>query len=118
MFPVNTHPLDAASATEVCRDQIEQQIIRAYIQLALAPDHATARRTATLARFGALEVRLSEVPQPEGVPPAVPPFWLEVYSHVSNSTIDSCGCFEFDEDELLTAVELILDARQRYQFVN
>ena len=118
MFLNNTYPLDAATATEIWRDQTEQQIIRAYVQLALPPNLMPDRRTVTLERFGALEVRLTEIPQSAGVLPSLPPFWLEIHSHASNSTIDSCGCFEFDEDELVTAVEFILNARQRYQSGN
>jgi hypothetical protein len=48
----------------------------------------------------------------------MPPFWLEIYSHTSNATIDSCGCFEFDEDELSAAVEIVAEARQRHQVLS
>ena len=43
------------------RDRIEQQIIRAYVQLALTDD-ADCSRTVTLARLSGLEVRLTEAP--------------------------------------------------------
>lgn len=62
-----------------------------------------------MARFGALEVRLTEVPTRD-LPSTMPSFWIEVYSHVNRSIIDSCGLFEFDEQELATAVEVIAHA--------
>jgi hypothetical protein len=100
-----------AMQAEACYDQIEQDIIRAYVQLALTPDHANGFRTIRLAQFGAVEVRLSEAPL-EDTPPTVPPFWVEIYSYESDSIVDSCGCFEFDEDELSAAVELVIEAQQ------
>jgi hypothetical protein len=109
---------NTAAVPPICHDQIEQQIIRSYVQLALTPNQANGHRTATLAQFGAIEVRLTELSQEEGAPLNVPPFWLEIYSHTSNATIDSCGCFEFDEDELSAAVELVTEARQRHQLLN
>jgi len=96
---------------EWSRDRIEEQIVRAYIRLALAPGSEAGSRTVTLVQFGALEVRLTET-APEGVPSKVPPLWLEIYSHVTGAVVDSCGCFEFDEDELKTAVDLVVEAQQ------
>ncbi len=88
-------------------DRIEQQILRTYVQLAVTPERADGSRRATLARLGAVEVRLTECPHGEGDRPDAPPFWLEIYSHATCSTIDRCGCFEFDEAELATAADLI-----------
>jgi hypothetical protein len=95
---------------EVCRDRIEEDIIRAYVRLAITSDQANGHRTVTLAQFGGLEVRLTEIPLGDH-PLPIPPFWLEVYSHATDSVVDSCGCYEFDEDELGKAVELVFDAR-------
>jgi hypothetical protein len=100
-----------------CRDRIEEQIIRAYVRLALAPDQACGFRTITLEQFGALEVRLTEVPEPSGASP-FPPFWVEIYSHASSCVVDSCGCFEFDEDELTAAVDLVVEARRHQPALN
>jgi hypothetical protein len=102
--------------SDTCRDRIEQQIIRAYVRLATEPDGADGSRTVTLARFGGLEVRLTEVPQ-QGRSD-LPPFWLEIHSLVRGVTIDSIGCFEFDEDELEAIVDFICEAKQRYQTLN
>jgi hypothetical protein len=95
------------AADDLVADGIEQRILRTYVQLAITPERADGSRYAILARFGSLEVRLTECAQPAGTPPAVPPFWLEIYSHDTGSTVDSCGCFEFDETELATASDLI-----------
>lgn len=89
-----------------CPDTIEQGIIRAYVQLVFAPrtDH---RRSVTLGWLGAREVRLTEI-EAGRVVPGTPPFWIEIFCHISRATIDSCGCYEFDDDEIQAAVELIM----------
>src|SRR5688572_17827420 len=102
-------PLHSRAADRLAADEIEQRILRTYVQLAVTPERADGSRSATLARFGALEVRLTECAQPAGTLPAVPPFWLEIYSHDTGSTVDCCGCSEFDEAELATATELICE---------
>ncbi|WP_262269424.1 hypothetical protein [Microvirga yunnanensis] len=91
-------------------DQIEQLLIRAYVRLVYRPRRASAFRvTVVVGHIGPIDVRLTEM-EPEAVALGQPPFWLEIYSHTSGSTIDSCGCFAFDEDELGRAVEMILEA--------
>ncbi|MET0527947.1 MAG: hypothetical protein ABW003_06310 [Microvirga sp.] len=96
---------------DICHDQIEEKLIRAYVQLVFAPTHADGLRTVTLGKFGSVEARLTEIPEKDRHP-RVPPFWVEIYSPASGWVENSCGCFEFDEDELATAVELIVEARQ------
>ncbi|QRM32651.1 hypothetical protein [Microvirga sp. VF16] len=93
-------------------NRLEQDILLAYVQLAAMPDQASGARTATVANFGSVEVRLTELTQPEVNPRCIPPFWLEVYSHATDTVLDSCGCFEFDEPELITAADLICDAKR------
>jgi hypothetical protein len=66
--------------------------------------------------LGSLEVRLTEMPRMELA--GVPPFWLEICSPRTGSTLDSLGCFEFDEDELVAAVDFVCDAEQRHQTLN
>lgn len=104
-----------ASWVTMDADDVEQRIIRGDIQLAWMSGERNGSRTVTVARFGGLEVRLTEVPLEE-VPPDMPSFWLEVYSHANACVIDSCGCREFDERELAAAVDLIMRARQRAQY--
>ncbi len=111
----HSHAISAGAHTQMapCRDRIEEQIIRGYVRLALAPDQTSGLRTITLSQFGALEIRLTEVSGASEATP-FPPFWIEIYSHASSCVIDSCGCFEFDEDELTAAVDLVFEA-QRHQ---
>ena len=92
-------------------NDIERQIMRAYIQLALLPAPAGWFRSVAVAQFGNLEVRLTELLR-DGSHQATPPFCLEIYSHTSGSTLDSCSFFELDADELAICVELTCAARQ------
>jgi hypothetical protein len=96
--------------TRLDADEIEQRIIRAYVQLACSPWEKGGSRSLTVARLSQLDVRLTEV-SPEI--PSMPLFWLEVHCSASHSVIDSCGCSDFDEDELATAVAMILSAELR-----
>jgi hypothetical protein len=112
--PGTASEADATCCNE-CRDRIEQQIIRAYVQLALTDD-ADCSRTVTLTRLSGLEVRLTEVPRTEQ--PNLPPFWLEIHSLTTGSAIESFGCFEFDDDELEAAVEFVCAAKQCHQARN
>jgi hypothetical protein len=93
-------------------DDIEQLIIRAYVKLIFATKDTAGSRTTTIARFCSLEVRLTEFPDAY-ISKDMPPFWIEIYSHATRSTVDSCGCFEFNEAELATAAGLIQQAKQR-----
>ena len=108
--PATAHALDLAA----CRDRIEERIIRAYVGLALTSYQVDDARSVTLARHGAFEVRLTEIPLLEEVE-GVPAYWLEIYSHLSQAPLDSLGCFEFNEDELSAAVNFVWDARLRYR---
>ncbi|MBL0408000.1 hypothetical protein JKG68_29305 [Microvirga aerilata] len=97
--------------TEMSPDEIEQCIIRAYIQLAYTPE-TYGSRTVTVVRLGLLEARLTEVSEEQRLP-GMPWFWLELYSHERGAAVESCGCTEFDEDNLARAVEFIANARQQ-----
>ncbi|GEO16307.1 hypothetical protein [Microvirga aerophila] len=108
-------PEGDATGDYACRDWIEQQIVRAYVRLALSND-ADCSRTVTLARLSDLEVRLTEAPWIEQ--PDLPPFWLEINLLTTGSTIDSTGCFEFGEDELEAVVDLVCEAKDRHQAQN
>ncbi|QRM33041.1 hypothetical protein [Microvirga sp. VF16] len=93
-------------------DQLEHAILRAYVQLAAMPDQANGARTAMVANFGSVEVRLTELTRLQDTVPHIPSLWLEVYSHAARAVLDSCGCFEFDEPELAAGAELICDAKR------
>jgi hypothetical protein len=111
-------PISLGLSHVVDPDQLELGILLAYVQLAAMPHQANGERTATLAKFGSVEVRLTELTKLEGTTPHVPPFWLEVYSHSAHSVVDSCGCFEFNEVELDTAADLVWDAGRRVRAVS
>lgn len=94
--------------SDLCAEEIEQRVIRAYVQLVFqAPDEG-GLRTVTVARLQAVEVRLTELTH-DDFDPKIPLFWLEVFSLPDLISIDSYGCFELDEAELASAVELVLE---------
>lgn len=107
-----TSPIIGNRATNLCPDEIEQRIIRAYVQLLFAHNNLDESRVVTIAQFGALEVRMSESPRVQEHPD-VPQFCLEMYSHASFSTLDSYRCFDFGEAELAAAVEFVFEAERR-----
>jgi hypothetical protein len=94
-------------------DEIEQRIIRAYLQLACTSE-TDGSHTVSAVRFGTLEARLTEFWEEQG-PPSLLWVWLELYSQARHAVIDSSGCTEFDESELAWAVELIASARRQAQ---
>jgi hypothetical protein len=95
-----------------CRDRIEEAVIRAYVRLACAPDYASRLRTIIVAQFGALEVRMTESPL------LAPPLRIEIYSHEVDAVLGRGDYFEFDEDELDAAVELIVSAQGNQRALN
>jgi hypothetical protein len=117
MSQVHAMSAGAEAPAAPCRDRIEEQIIRGYVRLALTPDRAPGLRTITLEQFGALEVRLTEVPDQDDCA-RFPPFWVEIYSHASSCVVDSCGCFEFSEDELTAAVDIVVEAKRHQSPLN
>jgi hypothetical protein len=100
-------------SSDVCADDIELRIIRAYVQLVFQAPDEDGLRTITAAQLRAIEVRLTELSQSK-VDPKIPPFWLEIFSLPDFASIDSYGCFDFDEAELATAVELVLTVARDY----
>ena len=102
-------PRDAEAPTILCRDWIEERIIRAYVRLVFAPDQDSGSRTIPIMSIGSLDVRLTEVCHDDELP-TFQPLWVEVYSHASNSVIAFCGSYEFDEEEIDAAVDLVVSA--------
>jgi hypothetical protein len=98
-------------------DRDEERIIRAYVQLAVTQWEAPGFRTVTVARCGALEVRLIEIPEEQRLPDT-PWLWLELYSPARHLVIDRCGCTELDESELARAVEFIANARRQIREIH
>jgi len=74
---------------------LELRILQLYIWALNAKRFIDGCRTATVARYGAYEVRLVEpLLDPQG---DVIPFWVELFDHKSADTIDSCGGHDFEE---------------------
>ena len=92
-----------------CANEMEQLVIWAYVELTSRAENRHRPRTATIVRLDFLEARLTELPR-DRVLVGVPPFWLEIFSPTSPSPVDSRGFFELDEEELTSAVELIMTA--------
>jgi hypothetical protein len=85
------------------------RISRAYVSLALMPENSDRSRVITLERYGAYEVRLVEFSQKDPTKDSI--FWLELYCHVTNSSLDSCSCDDLDDAEI-AADYLISSAKQ------
>jgi hypothetical protein len=109
--PAEQACVDYPLGSDLCADEIEQRIIRAYVGLVYQAVDTANQRSVVVMRLGPLEVRLTEI-HPDNTIPGVPPFWIEVFDWLHQASIDSIGCYEFDEDELAAAVEMIVGAAQ------
>jgi hypothetical protein len=107
--PAEQACVDYPLRSDLCADEIEQRIIRAYVGLVYQAVDTANRRSVVVMRLGTLEVHLTEL-HPGDVTPGVPLFWIEVFDWPQQVSIDSVGCYEFDEDELVAAVEMIVNA--------
>lgn len=101
--------VDYPVVSDLCADEIEQRIIRAYVQLVFQPLDANNSRSVVAMRLGSLEVRLTEL-HPTDTNNDLPPFWTEVFDWPHQASIDSVGSHEFDEDELAAVVDMIVSA--------
>ena len=116
MPPSRPNRREVLRGLDLWRDQIEQKIIRAYVQLAFPLDRTDGISAVVLTRFGSLEVSL--IKSPEFGALSAPSYWLEICSRQSDSLIDRFDCLEFDDGELAAAVEFICRAKQRHQSLN
>ena len=91
---------------------LELQIMQMYICPLVAPEHADGQRTLSLARHGAFEVRLIELPQDPHSDSI--PLWIELFDHRSNTTLDSRGGCDL-RDTAVAAEALILRARDLHR---
>lgn len=109
MNSLESLPIEVSRA-RLNADEIEQRIIRAYVQLACRPSERGKARSLTVVSLPQLNVRLTEA---SSEIQGMPLFWLEVCSDGILSVIDSYGFSDLDEDELATAVEMIMSAGLR-----
>jgi len=98
--------VDNPILSDLCADEIEQGIIRAYVRLVFQ-DRDTDNSQPVVMRFGPLDVHVSEI-RPKDATSDLPPFWIEVFDGISQASIDSIGFHEFDEAEVAAAVEMIV----------
>ena len=84
---------------------------KAYVSLAVMSERSDRIRATTLERYGAYEVRMVEFSQ--GGPTGDCLFWLELYSHITKFSLDSCSCDNFDDAET-AADHLISCAKQMH----
>jgi len=90
---------------------LELRILQLYIWALSRDKGVDGFRTATVARYGAYEVRLVEStldPQVDSIP-----FWVELFDHRCAATIDSCGGHDIEETAAGTAA-LISQASRLY----
>jgi hypothetical protein len=99
--------IDYPLASVLCADEIEQRIIRSYVQLVFQPVDTDNSRSIVVMRLGSLEVRLTEL-HPADAKIGLPPLRIEVFDWLDQTSIDSTGSYGFDEDELAAAVEMIV----------
>jgi hypothetical protein len=109
--------VDYPLSSDLCADEIEQRIIRAYVQLVFQDVDADNSRSVVVMRLGSLAVRLTELRLSE-TSLAMPPFWIEAFNWPHQVPIDSIGSYEFDEDELAAAVEMIVNAAHEVETSN
>jgi hypothetical protein len=95
--------------SDLCAAEIERRIIQAYVQLVFQAVDRNSSRAIAVLRLGSLEVHLAEL-HPAPARPDLPPFWIEVIDAPTQTSIDSLGFHDFDEDELAAAVEMIVSA--------
>ena len=86
---------------------LELRILQLYVWELMAKRFVDGYRTASLARYGVYEVRLVEPLQ--DLQSDTIPFWIELFDHRNDVTIDSCGG---DLEETAVGAEsLILQAK-------
>ena len=101
--------VDYPVLSDLCADEVEQRIIQAYLQLVFQAVGIDNSRAVAVLRLGSLEVRLAEI-HPAQTRLDLPPFWIEVMDVPTDTSIDSLGFRDFDEDQLAAAVEMIVSA--------
>jgi hypothetical protein len=87
------------------RIQLEAQLVEAHAKLQLVPRSGEVSGRATLVRLGSFEVRLVQ----PGPPASSARFWLELFDHDRQLSIDSAGDRVID-DAVVVAEEFIARA--------
>jgi hypothetical protein len=74
---------------------IQLRISQAYLKLLTMPENADGRRMVSLQRIGNYEIRLFETASTDSGDG--PLFWMEIFNHDKQSSVDSCICYEIGE---------------------
>jgi len=85
------------------------RLSKAYVSLTLMPERDDRSKMITLDRYGPYEVRLIEFLQGEVTGDCL--LWLELYCHVTKSSLDSCRCENLDDAE--TAADLLISSAKQ-----
>jgi hypothetical protein len=97
--------------TDSQRLDLERRILQTYILL-LHKKHVDGARMASLVRYGRYEVRLME---PAHAPKSdIIAFWIELFDHVSGSTLDSYASDNV-EDAAAATEAMVSHARQLHE---
>jgi hypothetical protein len=94
------------------RKLTHRQFVAAYLALFLVRAGDDGTKVASLARFGAYEVRLIEFIEQTLVD--TPVVWMELFAHDTRSSLDSVRCDDLDE-AVATAEEFVARARELRQ---
>lgn len=73
----------------------ELRLTRAYIKLLCLPQTSAGPRIVSVVRIGSNEIRIFNGSQSEV--DGAPEFWMELFDHVAQQSIDSCGCLEIED---------------------
>ena len=101
--------VDNPILSDLCADDVEQALVRALVRLMCQDQNPDNSRPVVVMRLGSLDVHLSKTP-PDYATFGLPPFWIEVIDAPTQTSVDSLGFRDFDEDELAAAVEMIVSA--------
>jgi len=81
---------------------LQRLLILAYKRLFLLSEEEDGSKMTTVASFGRYDLRLIEVPV--GAASAVPPLWIELYDRHAGRVIDSAGCGDLHDADLVAEV--------------
>jgi hypothetical protein len=71
------------------------RISQAYLKLLSIPENMSGARVISLERIGKYEIRMFEPAQID--PEDGPLFWMELFDHDRQSSVDSCSCHAIAE---------------------
>jgi hypothetical protein len=73
---------------------LELRITQAHIRLLCLPENPPGARMISLERIGACEIRMFELARGDATD--APLFWMELFDHDEQSSLDSCNCYRIE----------------------